>query len=206
MDQVGCVASSYEKRADPYISFIGGNAFCFKACDPAGPDAARLCEHRYDRIGCAYNVPNNAKNGVFEACKGDNMDPVGGALSPFVLLIALLMLPTVYTDASGAVQTYTQPDESLGPISTMPYTAKVPQSSECRAFQSAAVYTGLPKPTSTPTPTSSSAAGVTGTSKGTAAGPSKTGGAAASATESSGAGRVGVSILAVGAAVLAVAL
>ena len=28
--------------------FIGGNQFCFKACDPNAPDAANLCQHIYD--------------------------------------------------------------------------------------------------------------------------------------------------------------
>lgn len=26
--------------------FVGSDVFCFKACDPAGPDAARLCERQ----------------------------------------------------------------------------------------------------------------------------------------------------------------
>ncbi|KAH6899344.1 manno protein [Coprinopsis sp. MPI-PUGE-AT-0042] len=85
---------------------------------PAGPNAAHFCEHVFDRIGCAYNVPNNAKNGTFESCKGENQD-----------------FPGVYTDEAGAVQTYTQPPESLGAI---------PPSYLDR---SAKIYTGLPSPT-----------------------------------------------------------
>lgn len=56
---------------------MGGDAFCFKVCDPAGPRAAELCQHIFDRIGCAYNAPNNAQNGTFVACLGDNQDPPG---------------------------------------------------------------------------------------------------------------------------------
>lgn len=39
----------------PYIQskdwsmFIGSGVFCFKVCDPSGPQSARLCEHVYDR-------------------------------------------------------------------------------------------------------------------------------------------------------------
>ncbi|KAG5978743.1 hypothetical protein E4U54_007027 [Claviceps lovelessii] len=92
-------------------NFMGGNAFCLKACDPAGPNAAHFCEHIFDRIGCAYNVPNAAQDGVFESCLGENQD-----------------FPGVYTDESGAGQTYTQPPEELGAITSIPYTARVPAS------------------------------------------------------------------------------
>ncbi|KXN92593.1 Pre-mRNA-splicing factor brr2, partial [Leucoagaricus sp. SymC.cos] len=47
--------------------FMGSIAFCLKACDPSKPNDARYCEHELDRIGCAYNAPNNAQ-------KGDNQD------------------------------------------------------------------------------------------------------------------------------------
>ncbi|KAJ7057868.1 manno protein [Mycena amicta] len=125
-------------------NFMGGGAFCFKACDPAGPNAAKFCQHIYDRIGCEYNAPNNAQTGIFESCLGDNQD-----------------FPGVYTlnDTSGTVTTYSQvlrqlvafirfryfwqPPESLGVITSMPYTAKVPASSSCTSFGSDAVYTAL---------------------------------------------------------------
>lgn len=53
---------------------MGSNAFCIKVCDPAGPNAANYCQHSYDRIGCSYNDPNNAQNGVFEICDSDSAD------------------------------------------------------------------------------------------------------------------------------------
>jgi len=114
--------------AEIFSSFMGGNAFCFKACDPSKPNAADYCQHIYDRIGCAFNAPNNAKNGTFESCEGENQD-----------------FPGVYTQ-SGQVMTYTQPPESLGPITTMPYTPRVPASSNCVTYTSSAIYTGLPTP------------------------------------------------------------
>lgn len=145
------------KQVVEWHNFIGGHRFCFKACDPAGPNAARYCEHIFDRIGCDYNIPNAAKDGVFESCLGDNQD-----------------FPGIYTE-NGVVMTYTQPAESLGSISTMPYQPKVPASSSCSPFVSSAVYTGLP----TPTTTSSSAAQTTpaGT-KGAPNAPTKAGAAA----------------------------
>lgn len=147
-------------------SFIGGNAFCLKACDPSKPNDAKFCEHKLDRIGCAYNAPNNARNGTFESCDSENQD-----------------YPGVYT-VNGAVQTYTQPPEALGPITTMPYTARVPASSNCVQHTSAAIYTALPKVGAAAG--SSSSAGATsngsgsasskptGSATGTAAGASKT--------------------------------
>ena len=127
------------------ISFIGGNAFCLKVCDPAGLHAAQFCQHIYDRIGCAYNAPNAAHNKVFEACDAENGD-----------------YPGIYT-ANGVVQTYTQPPESLGPITTQPYTARVPSSSNCQTFSSAALYPSLPTATTSGVSSSSSASsGPTG--------------------------------------------
>ncbi|KAJ2915386.1 hypothetical protein MD484_g5027, partial [Candolleomyces efflorescens] len=167
-------------------NFIGGNKFCFKACDQSKPNAAHYCEHIFDRIGCDYNIPNNAVDGVFEHCKGDNQD-----------------FPGIYTE-NGEVKTYTQPPESLGAISTMPYQPKVPAHSECVTFSSAAVFTGLPSPTKAPGSSSSatsSGASTSGTRTGAAAGASNTGsatrsGSAAGASSTdSGAERVAIPLI-----------
>ena len=162
-------------------NFMGGNAFCLKACDPAGPNAARFCEHIYDRIGCAFNSPNKAQNGTFESCAGDNQD-----------------YPGIYTDPTGQVQTYTQPPESLGVISTMPYTPKVPASSNCVSYTSSAIYAALPTATGI-IPSSSSGSGTvrpTGTKTSSGSGPSNTAGGS---TSSSAAGlKVGSAILSFG--------
>lgn len=132
-------------------NFMGGDAFCFKVCDPAGPNAANFCQHIYDRIGCAYNAPNNAQSGTFESCQGENQD-----------------FPGVYT-SNGAVVTYTQPPESLGAIATMPYQPRVPASSNCVPFQSTALFAAL----ATVTPSGSAA--VSGSQTGSASGSSATG-------------------------------
>jgi hypothetical protein len=129
-------------------NFMGGSVFCFKVCDPAGANAANYCQHIYDRIGCAYNAPNNAQNGSFTSCDGDVQD-----------------FPGIYTASDGSIQTYTQPAESLGAISTMPYQPKVPASSNCVTFTSAALYasaasdTVFPSSTSTPSGSSSRTSG-----------------------------------------------
>lgn len=114
--------TTYEQVIE-WTNFMGGGAFCFKTCNPAGANAAALCQHIYDRIGCAYNSPNAAQNGTFEACDGDDQDPAG-----------------IYTDSTGATQTYTQPAESLGAISSMPYQPRVPASSNCVTYTSSVLY------------------------------------------------------------------
>lgn len=106
-------------------NFIGGNATCFKACDPANADAPHFCEHVFDRIGADYNCPGTPTRGVFEVCDGDVQD-----------------FPGTYT-LNGAVQTYTQPAESLGAISSMPYTARIPASSNCVEYKSKDLWPDL---------------------------------------------------------------
>ncbi|KAG2003663.1 hypothetical protein CC2G_004252 [Coprinopsis cinerea AmutBmut pab1-1] len=120
-------------------NFLGAQKFCFKACDPRGEFDDRYCEHILDRIGCDYNVPNNARNGTFESCDGDNQD-----------------FPGVYTDENGQVQTYSQPESDIWPV---PYTPRTPASSNCVAYTSASLYSALPSATT-------SAAGSTETSEG----------------------------------------
>jgi hypothetical protein len=114
-------------QAIEWHNFMGGGVFCLKACDPSMPNAANYCQHIYDRIGCQYNAPAAYVNNVFLSCDGDDQD-----------------FPGIYTDSAGVVQTYTQPDESLGPISTMPYTARIPASSNCQTFNSATLFAGAP--------------------------------------------------------------
>jgi len=153
--------NTYEQVIE-WNNFMGGNSFCLKVCDPAGPNAAHFCEHIYDRIGCAYNSPNNAQNGTFESCKGDNQD-----------------FPGIYTDPSGQIQTYSQPPESLGAISTMPYQPKVPASSDCVTFSSTSLYAALPTVSGSIPSSSGHSSGVssrpTGTKTSSGSGPSNTG-------------------------------
>lgn len=138
-----------------------------------------FCQHIYDRIGCAYNSPNDAQNQTFLACEGDNQDFAG-----------------ICTDAAGAVQTYRQPPESLGAISSMPYQPKVPASSNCVTYTSNVSYAAAasdtaitatsPAEPSTPTSSSSSTRNPSGSSsKSSAAGPIATGGSSNTGAASS---------------------
>ncbi|KAF8957725.1 hypothetical protein BDZ97DRAFT_1844860 [Flammula alnicola] len=157
-----------------WTNFMGGNAFCLKACDPAGANAANYCQHIYDRIGCAYNAPNAAQDKIFESCDAENAD-----------------FPGIYT-TNGQVVTYKQPAESLGAITTMPYTARIPSSSNCKTFSSAALLASLSTVSAAVT-TTASITGPTGsglftsgltTTKATSAGASATGSAKPSASSS----------------------
>jgi hypothetical protein len=165
---------TYQQVID-WTNFMGGNAFCLKICDPAGQNQQALCQNIYDRLGCAYNAPNNAKNGTFEVCEGDDMSP-----------------PGVYT-SNGQTMTYFQPAESLGPITTVPYTPVVPASSNCVTYQSANIYSGQPTPTgaaSAGQPTDGSSA--SGTRSASAGAPAPTSNGAATIGISPVAGVVGV--------------
>ncbi|KAG2093771.1 hypothetical protein BD769DRAFT_1520144 [Suillus cothurnatus] len=164
--------NSYQQVID-WTNFMGGDGFCMKVCDPAGQNQQALCQNIYDRLGCAYNAPNNAQKGVFEVCDGDDMSPVG-----------------VYT-TGGATSTYFQPPESLGPITTVPYTATPAPSSNCVTYASTALYTGQPTPSGVTTSSGASGAKSTGSSTNSGASPAKTGGAATMGV-SLGAGLAGV--------------
>jgi len=111
--------------------FIGGDTFCLTICNPASnsSDQSSYCQNIYDRMGCSYNMPNNAQNGTFEVCDSDLKTPVG-----------------IYT-TNGVTMTYTQPN--TGDV-VPPYTPVVPSSSNCVTYQSTALYTGLPTVTAAP--------------------------------------------------------
>lgn len=150
---------------------MGSNSFCFKVCDPAGPNPADLCQHIYDRIGVQYNCPNQAQNNVFEVCEGENQDP-----------------PGVYT-SNGVVMTYTQPAESLGAITSIPFQPRMPASSNCVTYSSAALYTSLPAPSSTAAGSSASAtAGASASGKAASSGAASTASRSGSSASASATG------------------
>ena len=128
---------------------MGGNAFCFKVCDPSNAHAADYCQHIYDRIGVQYTCPNSAQLGVFEACESENQD-----------------FPGVYVQ-NGVTMTYHQPPESDGPIQTMPYVARTPLSSNCVTFASSELFGQLPTPSVSPV---APGATVSGSGSGTGSG------------------------------------
>lgn len=155
-------------------SFIGGDLFCFTICDPStsGTDQAAYCQNIYDRMGCTYNMPNNAQNGTFEVCDADLKTPVG-----------------IYV-SGGVTMTYTQP--YTGDV-TPPYTPTVPQSSNCVTYQSAQLYSNLPTPTNAPAQTSSGSSHGASSASGTksSSSPTSTANSAAAVGVSSVAGLLG---------------
>jgi len=166
--------STYQ-QSNHWTFFMGGNQFCAKVCDNTGSNPEGECQHIYDRIGCAFNAPNNAQNGTFVACKGDDMTPVG-----------------VYV-SNGVTTTWTQPAETVS-ITGVPYTPTPAASSECVTYTSASLYTDLASMgvTGTITPSASATAG-SGSRSGSST--TKTGsGASATGVSSNSAGTaIGIS-------------
>ncbi len=77
--------------------------------------------------------------------------------------------------------TYTQPAESLGAISTMPYTATIPPYSECTTFQSTALFADIASVSATQSGASS---GATATGSKSSHGTTGTGGSTSTRTSS----------------------
>lgn len=79
------------------------------------------------RIGCRYNAPAdyNNINGTFSSCESDNQ-----------------LYPGVYIE-DGQTRTYSQPPESLGAITTLPYEPMIPSSSMCTTYESASLYSAI---------------------------------------------------------------
>jgi len=155
-------------QAVEWTNFMGGNMFCYKACNPSGKNPAGYCQHIYDRIGCAYNAPAAYVNGTFEKCDSDSME-----------------LPGEYV-SNGVTMTYYQPAESLGPISTVPYSPAIPKSSNCVTYQSSDLYAAAAVPTASTTASGSSAA-ATGSHSGSASASRTASGSGASSTSSANA-------------------
>ena len=108
--------------------FIGNNMFCFKWCKDDGSNPDGKCQHTLDRIGTSFNCPSKYTlagfaAGEFETCDSDSF-PV----------------PGVYTDSTGATQSYSQPPESLGAISTVPYTPTSAATSNCKTYASTDIF------------------------------------------------------------------
>jgi len=58
-----------------WTNFMSDSEYCFRACKP-GPRAAQLCQHIYDEMGCAWNMPGQYGNG-FDSCQADTGEPMG---------------------------------------------------------------------------------------------------------------------------------
>ncbi|CAA7267282.1 unnamed protein product [Cyclocybe aegerita] len=63
------------KQIHEWTNFMAADQFCIRACKP-GPMAPIFCQHIYDVMGCAWNMPANYDSG-FETCVGDSGEPMG---------------------------------------------------------------------------------------------------------------------------------
>jgi len=161
-------------QAVEWHNFMGGGTFCLKACDPSRPNAARYCEHIFDRIGCKYNAPASYASGVFESCQGESQD-----------------FPGIYTGANGVVSTYTQPPESLGAIQTINYEPRMPASSQCSQYTSSVLFAGAPTATTGASSSSSTSRISTSTTR---SGSGTTSRASATSSGAPNAGMAGASV------------
>ena len=140
-----------------------------KICNPKGTNPQGYCQHTLDRIGLPYNMPNAAKNGTYEVCDSDLMD-----------------IPGVYTSGAQTLS-YAQPAESLGAISSIPYTPRTPSSSNCQTYQSTQVFTDFASLAASTTGAAATGSGASKGSSGSAANPT-------SGSKSNGADPVTISL------------
>jgi len=162
--------SSTYTQVIEWIDFIGGGTFCLKMCNPSDPQAAELCQHVYDRIGCTYNAlaDYGSINGTFQVCDSDDMTP-----------------PGVYT-TNGQTTTWFQGPEGQ-PVSA-PYTTSIPPSSNCHTYASTDLFaaaatvtpssgasTAAPTGSGVPSSGSSPSGSVAASRSGSAQGASSTG-------------------------------
>jgi len=169
--------SEYQVRH--WTSFIGNNQFCVKICNDQGTNPTGYCQHTLDRIGLGYNCPSKytvsgATDTEFAVCDSD-----------------LMTVPGVYVE-NGQTLSYSQPAESLGAITTIPYQPSTVASSNCVTTASAALYTdagSAPVGSATPSVTASVSGSVTISVTASAkASASASGSKAASASASASAG------------------
>ncbi|GAA6053080.1 hypothetical protein JCM3770_000374 [Rhodotorula araucariae] len=140
-----------------WTNFVGSGVFCMKLCGPMS--SPNYCENRFDLIGCTYNMPAAYEDGVFLECDGDLQDVAG-----------------TYTGTDGKTSTWSQP-ESLAAGTTLPWTPRVPASSNCASAAAAAAST-----------TSASSASATGSAAPSRSGASGSGASAAAQTAGSTSG------------------
>ena len=107
-------------QVQEWNQFIGNGLFCFKACRDNTP--GRYCKNTMDILGCAYNMPAAYQDRVFLECDSDLQDIVG-----------------TYTGADGKTSTYSQPT-SLAPGTTLPWTPRIPSSSNCVTYESSSLF------------------------------------------------------------------
>ncbi|GAA5825764.1 hypothetical protein JCM11251_000362 [Rhodosporidiobolus azoricus] len=157
-------------------NFIGSGTFCFKLCDPSATD--NYCQNKFDLLGCSYNMPAAYEDDVFLECNGDLQDVVG-----------------TYTGSDGKTSTWSQP-ESLAGTETLPWTPRIPASSNCVTYSSTDLFpaTALGYQ-STSAPSATSGGDSSGSKTGTAASQAaKTGSSSATGGDNGASDMVAVSV------------
>ncbi|KAF7329151.1 hypothetical protein MKEN_00175700 [Mycena kentingensis (nom. inval.)] len=170
---------SEDLNIEEWMLFISYNQFCIRACINANStfDAAHMCEHKLDVMGCEFVMPGTYKApGTFETCDADVAYPPGwypqpdGSFSKFEQYFT-----GVYTGGDGNPTAYT-----VGDLVTPTAPAFIPSSSNCVTVPTISNGIALADLGVTSAPNGGSA-GPTGS-------PSSTGGAAGGGASTSGSG------------------
>jgi len=173
-----------------WIDFIGSGLFCLKMCNPNDNNAAQLCNHIYDEVGCNYNAiaDYNNINGTFQVCDSDDMTP-----------------PGIFTTAPGQTTTWFQPQ--TGPV-IPPYTTQPVSSSNCQSFASSDLFAAAASafPTTTSSGVSATLTGASGSNPGSGASGTRSGSSAGASPTGNSAAVVGAPITVFAGAVLGAVL
>lgn len=161
--QTNSTPSNQFTQVVEWVDFIGTGMFCLKMCNPSDKQGDRLCDHRYDRVGCTYNAGADYAHikGTYQVCDSDDMIAPGQYVS------------------NGVTTTWKQGPENQ-PVNP-PYSPKIPASSNCRTFSSEQLFG-----TASPSSSSSVPASTTGTSSN--ANPTASGGTEPGQSASGGSG------------------
>lgn len=62
--------SGKETQVVEWISFIGNNQFCIRACYNSGATPFQHCMHIYDQMGCDWVMPDKTPKETFQVCHG----------------------------------------------------------------------------------------------------------------------------------------
>lgn len=65
------------KQIVEWNQFIAADSFCIRACYNDGKDPYNQCAHRYDEMGCEFNMPGDNPADTFQTCHGEPDKPAG---------------------------------------------------------------------------------------------------------------------------------
>jgi len=124
--------NSLGEQIHEWTNFMAAEEFCIRVCKPGGRDT-EFCQHTYDVMGCAWNMPGNYQEG-FTSCQGDSGIPMGEYIQP-----------------DGSTSTWSQ--EQTVTNTVLPSAQPTPATSACQTLQSADVFAPGVAPTTTAAPT-----------------------------------------------------